>query len=459
MSLFKECDLRGVYGEELTEEITLDIGRAIGTLLPRKACVVAGDVRVSTPSLKAALIEGLCSTGCRVYDIGIVPTPVYYLARHYLGVHGGVMVTASHNPPHFNGLKPILGPLPVTPEEIQKIERLLESKDFIAGHGEVVRIELVEEYVRYLHNLLPPLSSPKTVVVDAGNGSEAELAPRLFREFGYRVEELFCQVDGRFPGRDPNPALPQNLQALCRRLTEVKADFGVAFDGDGDRAAFVDERGQYITSDKAIVLFVRELLKTERGAVVYDLKCSQVVPEAIAAMGGTPLMERSGHTFLKTRMILERAIFGGEVSGHYFYRTLDGGDDGLYSALLLGRFLEYRQEGLGSWADTVPAYCITPDLRIPAADPGADDLIARIQRDLAFRFPSHTLDGIRIQFPEGWGLLRPSVTEPAITLRFEARRREDLALIIERFLAPVPELKDQVFSLPDVRRTLEGSDE
>ncbi len=457
MGIFKACDVRGVYGKDLTEEIVYKIGRAVGTLLAGKAVVLGGDVRISTPALKAEVSRGLVESGAEVLDIGIVPTPVFYFARRHLGVEPGVMVTASHNPPEFNGLKLVLGPLPITEDELKAVEELANLGKFRNGSGSVRAPEIVSPYQSFIQSIARAERDAHLlkVVIDCGNGCNSGLAPDLFRRFGFHIEELHCTPDGIFPNRNPNSADPQNLVDLIRTVRSTKADVGVAFDGDGDRVAFVDDRGRFLTSDKAIVILSRYLLagtplpvgegagggrRAER--VVYDLKCSSVVPESVTAAGGIPIPERSGHTFIKTRMITDDALFGGEISGHFFYRELGGGDDGIYSALLMANMLVRTGSKLSELADAVPALENTPDIRVPFSG-NREDVIERI----ASAFPAEQvsrLDGVRIAFKGGWGLARPSVTEPAITFRFEAEDRARLEEIMGGFLAPVPDIERRV---------------
>lgn len=445
MGIFKACDVRGIYGEDLTEEIVYRIGRALGTMLAGNSVITGGDVRSSTTALKAELSRGLVESGAEVLDIGIVPTPVFYFARHHLGVEPGVMVTASHNPPEFNGLKIVLGPLPITEDELTAVEDLANSGKFRNGCGSVRTLAIIPSYQSFIHSIarVEQGAHLHKVVVDCGNGCNSGLAPDLFRRFGFHIEELYCTPDGIFPNRNPNSADPENLVELIRTVRSSKADVGVAFDGDGDRVAFVDDRGRFLNSDKAIVILARHLLSENPGErVVYDLKCSSVVPESIETAGGTAIPERSGHTFIKTRMIAEDALFGGEISGHYFHRKLGGGDDGIYSALLMANMLVSTGSRLSDLADAIRAYENTPDIRVPYAG-NREGVIER----LASAFPADRvsrLDGVKITFKGGWALARPSVTEPVITLRFEAETRSRLDEIIGDFLRPAPELEQHV---------------
>lgn len=427
MSIFKDCDIRGIYGSELTDDTAYRLGRAVGGRLGGREIVVAGDLRPSTPALKAAMIKGLLASGAQIIDLGTVPTPAFYYAKAKLGAYAGVMVTASHNPPRHNGFKLMFGELPVTPEDLQSLAEQMNSGDWASGQGSYREEQVLPDYMAFLIVAFPGLQ-PHHVVVDAGNGSLSLVAPQVLRRVGQKVEELYCTPDGTFPNRDPNPAIPAHLGDLCRKVLAVGAELGIAYDGDGDRVIFVDGRGQVQPADRTFVLFVRHMLRQHPGAsVVYDLKSSSVVPEEIVAAGGRPLAEKSGHAFIKRRLLSERAALAGEISGHYFFEAL-GGDDALYATLLLIKILDELGQHFAAAMDTVPAYPITPDLRIPCSR----DLAQRILDELltAFRdHPTDTLDGVRILFPQGWALARISVTEPLITLRFEARNAQALAEI------------------------------
>ena len=451
MSIFKACDIRGVYGRDLTDGIVYEIGRALGTLLGSKVVIVGGDVRISTPALKSALTSGLIESGAQVIDIGIVPTPAFYFAKHHLNADAGAMVTASHNPPEFNGLKLVLGPLPITEEELDAIRQIAESGRFVRGSGDLRRTDVAPSYISFIQSIAPRAVDAQSfkITVDCGNGCYSELAPAVFRSFGYHTEELFCTPDGTFPNRSPNCAAAHSLAALRRKTRGTPTHLGVALDGDGDRVAFVDDRGQFLFSDKAIIILARHILADNPNEkIIYDLKCSSAVPEAVIEAGGIPITERSGHAFIKARMIAENAVFGGELSGHYFYRELHGGDDGLYSALVMASILAATGVRLSDLADSIPEYATTPDIRVPF-DGDRRKVIERI----ASGFPANDvskLDGVKVSFPGGWGLARLSVTEPVITLRFEAETRDRLREVMDAFLEPVPELRESVAREPNI---------
>lgn len=457
--IFKPCDIRGVYPVEFDEDAAWRIARAFGTLINGVDVVVGGDVRLSTPGLKRALIRGLVEAGCTVHDVGFVPTPVFYYARRQLGINPGIMITASHNPPDYNGLKLIMGKLPITEQELEAIKDRAFSGEFVEGNGSVVHHEMVSGYEDWIVGqtekyLRDAVRMPK-VVLDCGNGSYSEIAPRVFRRLGVPFISLYCECDGRFPNRDPNSAVAANLTKLAETVRATQSDLGIAFDGDGDRVSFVDETGSFLSPDKAIAIIMSNLREPLQlgDKVVLDIKCSSAVLEVAGKLGAVPLLERSGHTYIKTRMIQECARFGGEVSGHFFYRELEGGDDGLYSAVLMTGIVAVNGS-LSRLASAVPSYAITPDIRLKVHGDASAFL-----ETIARAFPSERVsrsDGVRVQFDDGWALARASVTEPAITLRFEGRNDEALRRIMSEFLAPVPGLAKQIaFSDADISKDME----
>jgi phosphomannomutase/phosphoglucomutase len=447
MSIFKACDIRGRYGDALTPEVARRLGQAIAAQLNAPTVLVAGDVRPSTEPLKDALVDGLVTAGCRVVDLGIVPTPAFYFARDHLGVMPAVMVTGSHNPPGDNGFKVNLGPWPITEPEIALLARRMESADPVSrtGGGYETR-DILSDYESDLEQRCRPWRERPggrflKVAVDAGNGCYAYVAPRVMRALGVEVVELFCEPDGRFPNRHPNPAVAAHLMATSDMVVRSGADLGVAFDGDGDRAVFIDNLGRVVESDRSIVLFARHLLRERAGEVVYDLKCSSVVAEEVRRAGGTPLMEKSGHTFIKTTLLRQRAVLGGEISGHFFFGDL-GRDDGLYAALLMAHLVAVSGRPMAALVDSVPRYPITPDLRLACPPDVAQAIVRDVER--AFRERTEcavsTLDGVRVAWPDGWALVRVSVTEPVITLRFEAHTDARLAEIQQAVRDQVPAL-------------------
>ena len=430
MSIFKDCDIRGIYGCELTCEDVYRIGRGLGAMLPPNATVrVGGDVRLSTPDLKQRLIRGLTESGVKVEDLGIIPTPVLYYALASGKADGGATVTASHNPPEYNGVKFMLGHDVVTRSTIDRLKEIVARQDFPSGSGSVSKVDILPAYLASLTKRFGA-RRPLKVVVDAGNGAMSDVAPTAFRSAGYRVTELFCTPDGAFPNRSPNPAEYENLTALCAKVAEVGADFGVAFDGDGDRAVFVDDLGRPVINEKSLVLFIRHLLKNRPTPVVYDQKSSSVIRRAILEMDGAPIPERSGHAFIKRRFLEVGAAVAGEVSGHFFFGEL-GYDDGLFAALMMADILGASDRKLSELADEIVCPPITPDLRFPCPYAEQQSWLDRVEA-LKETHPCTVthLDGVRLEFDDGWALLRKSVTAEQMTLRAEADTQQRLDEIL-----------------------------
>lgn len=437
MGIYKDCDIRGIYHQELNETIAYKIGRAIGTLMSGKSVVVGGDVRLSTPSLKENLMQGLMTSGVSIVDIGMVPTPVFYFAKDFLKADGGAMVTASHNPANFNGFKIILGSMPITKKDIEEIQRLVETEDFIVGAGEKKEADIYCDYKCHVRKLIDHQGSLK-VVIDAGNGAVSRVAPELFQAFGYVVKELFCQFDGHFPNREPNPAVYENLIKLQQLVLEECADIGIGFDGDGDRVVFVDHNGRIVTSEESLVIFIREYLRNEPSSVVYDIKSSSIVEKEVRKFRSQPIIERSGHAFIKKAFLEHNAVLAGEVSGHFFFKEL-GYDDGMYAALKMCEILTKSKCSLAELTEKLEKTVVTPDIRVPYPLEKQRDLLCKVEY-LQHKYPISKLDGVRVQFPYGWALIRQSVTEPCITIRFEADQIDNMARIKNEFLACVPEL-------------------
>lgn len=462
---FKSCDLRGPYPEEVDEGLAYHLGLAVGTeaAVASKAAaateaaggarvVVAGDVRVSTPSLKARLLEGLRDAGVVAVDCGLLPTPGYYFARRRLGIEVGVMVTASHSPPHLNGFKPILGPLPITPDGLAGLRRRVEASAVAGGPstaergpgGRIERVDLRGAYADWLveagEAMLGPAARRLRLVVDCGNGSFSEIAPEVLARLGLAFTPLFCEADGSFPSRSPDVSKPGALEALSEAVRRAGADLGVAFDGDGDRVGFVDEAGEVLPADVFIALLARDALQRGGPApVVLDIKLSRACDEVVLAAGGVPVRERSGHTFMKTRVIREGAILGGEGSGHVFFGEIAGGDDGVYAALSLAALLGRSGLPLSSLAASVPRYPITRDIRV-RYEGDAAALVEKLRRMAAADARLESVDGVKAHYPDGWALARASVTEPAITMRFEGDSVAALRALVERFLGGEPGL-------------------
>ncbi|KPK63019.1 MAG: hypothetical protein AMK73_05470 [Planctomycetes bacterium SM23_32] len=446
MSIFKACDIRGVYPGERDEPAADAIGSAAGEMLDGGDCVLAGDVRQSTPALKEAVRRGLTRAGARVMDVGIVPTPAACWARRRFGARGLVVVTASHNPPQYNGMKLMLGDLPVTPEDMEELQARAEEHRRMgpvasaSAPGATTALDVKADYLAWLAGRFAGTGRGRKALVDAGNGCASEWAPAAFRAADYEVEELFCRPDGRFPNRSPNPSRPEAVAAASRRVRDAGADFGVCFDGDADRAVFLDENGNFVDAEQALILLARRVLADEPGAgVVYDLKSTRVVPREVERAGGRPIMERSGYAFIKRRLIREDAALAGEASGHFFFREL-GGDDGIYAALRMGELIAEAGRPFSELLASAPPYHISQDIRVPCPSGRA----AQIVEGLASRFadrPQDRTDGVRVEFDGGWALCRPSVTEPAVTVRVEGDTAERMEELRNAFLDALRRLR------------------
>lgn len=445
MSIFKDCDIRGIYPTEIDAEAAHRIGRALATLHPGARMCVGGDVRLSTPELKSAFIRGLRESGAAVEDIGVIPTPALYFALRHRPCDGGATVTASHNPPEYNGIKFMFGEIPVTRGDIDAVKAVCDSRAFADSPGSVTSRDILPEYLAFLKGRFAA-KKPLKIVVDAGNGAMSRVAPRAFRASGYEVVELFCEPDGSFPNRDPNPAEYSHLGAVCAKVREVGADLGVAFDGDGDRAVFIDEKGRAVQNEKSLALFIRHLLKDGPTPVVYDQKSSSAVKRATLEMGGTPLPERSGHAFIKRRFLEVGAAIAGEVSGHFFFGEL-GYDDGLFAGLMMADILSEGERTLSRLADGIVCPPITPDLRLYCPYDRQAEWLGRIEAlGIEKGCEISRLDGVRLEFDGGWVLARKSVTAEQITLRVEAESAEMLNRILAEVAAALPEAARKTLS-------------
>ena len=443
MSIYKDCDIRGIYQKEFDEQDAYQIGRAVGTQYTGKLLAVGGDVRLSTPILKQNLLKGLLESGANVIDIGMVPTPVFYYALHHLAVDGGITVTASHNPPQYNGFKLMFGELPMTPAAIDEIRQLVESGDFARGEGTLTRQNVTDQYRSWMQTVFPAGKKLK-VVLDCCNGATGELAPAIFRDLGYEVVPLYCEFDGRFPNRSPNPAVYSNLADLCQKVKETGADLGAGFDGDGDRVVFVDDQGNVVQSERSFALFIDEYLKEKPSSVVYDLKSSSVVRNTVLKHGGEPRMERSGHAFIKRNFLENHSALAGEISGHFFFGEL-GYDDGIYAAARMGQILRSTGKTVSQLLSGVPQTLITPDIRVFCPYDLRDSWLEKI-REMGSQYEVSCIDGVRVQFADGWLLVRKSVTEEGITIRIEADDRAAMDRIRELLVQTLPQTREKIYS-------------
>ena len=428
--IYREYDIRGVVDRDLTPAIVKRLGQGFGTSMIQRNklnLVVGRDGRLSSKSFAEALIEGLLSTGCNVIDIGLCPTPAYYFSIFHLDKDGGIMVTGSHNPPEFNGFKVSVGKSTIFGEEIQSLGRLVEKGEFSSGKGSLRKGEIIRPYQDYIRKNIK-LEKPLKVVIDAGNGTGGVVAGPLLKDLGCEVEELYCEVDGRFPNHFPDPTIPGHLRDLIDRVKKTRADVGIGYDGDADRIGVVDDQGNIIWGDQFMILFSREILKERKGATfVAEVKCSQNLFNDIEKHGGKAIMWRTGHSLIKEKMRDEKAVLGGEMSGHIFFADrYFGYDDAIYASCRLVELLSKTDKKLSQLLSDVPKTFITPEIRVDCPDEIKFRVVETVREALRKDYPVIDVDGARVKFYDGWGLVRASNTQPVLVLRFEALTQDRL---------------------------------
>lgn len=424
-SIFRAYDIRGISNETLTADIVSKIGQSLGSEAQERGqhkIVVARDGRLSGPELSQALIRGLQQTGREVIDIGRVPTPVLYFASHYLGNGSGVMLTGSHNPPEYNGLKMMLRGETLHDESISQLKTRIDTNNLVSGEGSVQTVDVVPSYIERVTSDVR-LEKPLKIIVDCGNGVAGEIAPQLYRALGCEVIEMFCDVDGNFPNHHPDPSKPENLMPLTRAVTEQGADLGLAFDGDGDRLGVVDSSGKIIWPDRYLMLLAMDVLTRQPGAqIIYDVKCTSHLEKVISDHGGKPLMWKTGHSYIKTKMLETGAQLAGEMSGHIFFKERwMGFDDALYAGARLLETLSSESNNSCDVFAALPESVSTPELSILMEEGQNFELMKQFKASA--NFPGAKLidiDGLRIEFEDGWGLVRASNTTPSLVMRFEA---------------------------------------
>lgn len=432
--IFKAYDIRGIVGRTLTADVVRRIGQALGSLARERGqttIAVGRDGRLSGPELAAALAEGICAAGVDVIDIGCVPTPVTYFAAYELGCHSCVSVTGSHNPPDYNGLKLVIGGETLYGEAIQELRRRADAGHLSSGHGQLRHADVGAAYLERIVGDVKLARSLK-LVIDCGNGVAGALAPELFRRLGCEVTPLFCEVDGNFPNHHPDPSKPENLRDLIAALAAGDAEVGLAFDGDGDRLGVVTRDGEIIFPDRQLMLFAADVLSRCPGApIVYDVKCTRRLAPWIREHGGNPLMWNTGHALLKAKLRETGAPLAGEMSGHVFFKERwYGFDDGLYAGARLLEILS-RAADASAPLKALPDSASTPELNIAMAEGEPFALIDELKRSARFDGAVEiiSIDGLRVEYADGFGLARPSNTTPVLVLRFEADNAGALARI------------------------------
>ncbi len=437
--IFRQYDVRGVVGRDLTTDVARALGAGYAALL-RDAGVSNGivavgrDNRPSGAMLRDGLVDGITGAGFDVLDVGIVPTPVLYWALHNEPVVGGIQITGSHNPPEYNGFKISRGAASVHGGEIQRLYELARDALPTAGaaRGAVTERAVIDRYVDDIVERIGPLSRPLRIVADYGNGAGALVGPQLLDRLGAQVTHLFAESDGTFPNHHPDPSVVENVQELIAAVKREGATLGVAFDGDADRIGLVDDRGEIVWGDHLLILYARDVFaRTGRGApIIFDVKCSQALPQAIADAGGEPVMWKTGHSLIKDKMKALDAPLAGEMSGHMFFAEgFYGHDDALYGAARLLRIVADSNRTVSELLADVPSFVSTPELRVDVDEARKFEIVDRAVRDFRARYDVIDVDGVRVLFGDGWGLIRASNTQPVLVMRFEARSLERLNVI------------------------------
>ncbi len=432
--IFRQYDIRGIVGQDLTVAAAEAIGRAYAQILDERAVAgavaVGRDNRPSGAALRDALVRGLTTSGLDVIDVGVVPTPLLYWSLHHLPVVAGIQITGSHNPPEYNGFKCCIGHGSLHGEGIQRLRRIIEAGAFPAGQGTVRSEAIIDRYVDDIVARIGPLPKDMKVVIDCGNGVGAVVAPKLFPALGLTPTWLFAESDGSFPNHHPDPTVVENLQDLIRSVRETGSAIGIGFDGDADRIGMVDGAGTLVWGDYLLLLYARDVLaRTGRGqSIIFDVKCSQALPDGIEKAGGKPVMWKTGHSLIKEKMKELKAPLAGEMSGHMFFTEgFYGHDDALYAAARLLRIIADAKRSVADLLADVPRFVSTPELRVDCPDDRKEIVTQAALAHFRARYPVSDVDGVRILFEGGWALIRSSNTQPILVMRFEASSEARLA--------------------------------
>ncbi len=438
VSIFRQYDIRGIVETHLPDDVVLNLGKGYGTLMSRrglKTVNVGYDLRVSSPHLADLYIQGVTSTGLDVVEIGQVTTPTLYFSIVHLNSDGGVMITGSHNPIAYNGFKMCEGIGSVFGEDIQEIKRIILEEDFVTAEpGNISQVDVMPDYLKMLKSKFNFKKSLK-IVIDAGNATAGPIAPDLWKDLGMEVIPLYCEPDGNFPNHLPDPAVPKYMKDLCDLVVKEGADVGLAYDGDSDRVGAVDEKGNLIYADTLLTLFSIDVLKRKPNSqIIFDVKCSQAVPEMIKKHGGKPLMWQTGHSIMKAKMKETKAPFAGELSGHIFFADdFYGFDDGIYASGRLLEILTNSDKTFSELVAEIPSFESTPEIRVECSDEAKFDVVKGLVKEFSKAYETIDIDGARVEFGDGWGLVRASNTEPTLVLRFEAKTKQRLTEIMNLF--------------------------
>jgi phosphomannomutase/phosphoglucomutase len=443
--IFRKYDIRGIVEEDFPESVVQNLGKAFGTFVRRRGgttVALSGDIRLTTPTLKEWFAAGMLSAGIDVIDIGIVPTPTNYFSMYHLKVDGAVQITGSHNPPEYNGFKLSHQQRAVYGDQIQELRKLIEENDFESGAGNRKQEDVLAPYTALLIEKIK-LERPLRIVMDCGNAAAALVAPEVFKRMDIELEELYCTVDGTFPNHHPDPTEPENLEDLIAVIGKGGYDFGVAYDGDADRIGVVDDQGNMIFADTLMAVFLEEVARPGE-PVVFDVKCSQALEEEITRRGAKPIMWKTGHSLIKDKMREMKVGFAGEMSGHLFFADeYFGYDDAIYASLRLARLVSRQNRPLSALVAEIPKYQSTPEMRLECpTDEEKFKIAAAAEAYFKANYECIDIDGVRIKFGDGWGLVRASNTQPVIVCRFEARTSERLEEIKSLVLTQLQEFGD-----------------
>ena len=431
--IFREYDIRGIAGKDIEEEDVVIIGKAYGSLLNKqnkKIMSVGRDCRLTSDKFSQLFIQGIISTGCDVIDIGICPTPVLYFSIHHLNLEGGAMVTASHNPPEYNGFKLMKGTDSIHGQGLQEIRIICENKNFVRGHGTVTKKDVITPYKDYILNNIH-IKKPIRIGIDAGNGTGGITALPVLKQLGCQVHHIYCDMDGTFPNHEADPTQKKNLLDLIKLVKEKNLDLGVGYDGDADRIGVVDKNGEVIYGDQLMIIYAREILGRKPGATfISEVKCSMVMYDDIRNHGGNAIMWKTGHSLIKQKMKEEKAELAGEMSGHMFFKDRYlGFDDALYATCRLLEIMADTGLGVDELIEDLPKTFTTPEIRVDCPDEIKFSVVDKIVAHFKARQDVIDIDGLRALYDDGWGLVRASNTQPALVLRFEALSEKRLDVI------------------------------
>ena len=444
--IFRKYDIRGIVETDFTDDVVINLGKAFGTFVKRtggNSVAVSGDVRETTPHLKQKFAEGLVSTGINVKDMGIIPTPTNYYSMYHLDIDGAVQITGSHNPPEFNGFKMSLSQKAFYGDQIQDLKHLIQEQDFEIGNGKIKDTPILQDYLEMLKSKIK-LDRNLKIVMDCGNAAGCLGGPQIYKDLGIELTELYCDVDPTFPNHHPDPTEDENLEDIIKVIKEGDYDFGIAFDGDADRVILIDEKGGIIRADNMMCLFLPEIIQSPGEEVVFDVKCSQALEEMINKYGGTATVWKTGHSLIKEKMRQNNVKFAGEMSGHIFFADdYFGFDDAIYVGLRAAQTLSRSNKKLSELTAEIPKYFSTPEMRMECpTDEEKFEITEKAVKYFTENFDCETIDGVRIRFEDGWGLVRSSNTQPVIVTRFEAKSEERLNEIKSLVLNKLSEFGD-----------------